>query len=76
MVDMAEARQRPQRFANGRLLANDQRHRAEVGKGAAFGEKQAEFLDTGGLGGSLQQPADGCDRYPHIRTFEALPAAA
>jgi hypothetical protein len=72
VVDVDEAGQRLQRVADRCLLAHDQRHRAEIGKRAAISQQQADFLDAGIGGGSLEQAANRGDRYPHVRTVKAL----
>ena len=72
MMDVDEAAERLQRVADRRLLAHDQRHRAEIGQRAALGHQKAELLDAGDGGGRLQQPAQASHGDSQVGTFETF----
>ena len=72
VVDVDETGERLQRVADRGLLARHQRHRAEIGERAAFGHQEAEFLDAGRGGRSLQQPPQAGGRDAQVGAFEGF----
>ena len=65
------ARQRFDRSTDGRLLANHEGDRPEVGKAAALRHSQAKLVGAGSGGGGHQQAADAGHGDAQVRALQA-----